>query len=264
MGPWIRLKQAVVADTTESQMPAWSYWHFTGASYPPARRAAPRPSLCFVLEHFLFLGFLVFTANSGAPAPTWPFDNYTGNRIQQECRRCLFGEMCDLEQSANVSLRRRRRKQFYQIKITQFYWRLDVGCISVIFHIRIDHQVGIFLLSAFYITTTRLATNLRFCSSCIISCSLVQPQGQRCRFQHEFYCSFMKGGKGCCDLPWSFDALLSNGCMKHSWKRALLPQFTHRLSSLVDIVHLHFCNVTFQVKVSVNWQQHIYSKRCPG
>lgn len=30
-GPWMGLKQAVVAATSESLMSAWSYWHFTGA-----------------------------------------------------------------------------------------------------------------------------------------------------------------------------------------------------------------------------------------
>lgn len=36
--------------------------------------APPCPHPCCVLEDLLFLDFQVFTANSGAPAPTWPFD----------------------------------------------------------------------------------------------------------------------------------------------------------------------------------------------
>lgn len=40
-----------------------------------------REGRCFVLEDFLFLDFQVFTANSSASAPTWPFDKYAGTVI---------------------------------------------------------------------------------------------------------------------------------------------------------------------------------------
>ena len=43
--------------------------------------SAALPHPCCVLESFLFLDFQVFTANSSAPAPTWPFDEYNGNVI---------------------------------------------------------------------------------------------------------------------------------------------------------------------------------------
>lgn len=214
-------------------------------SSSPPRRAAPRRVLTYALcWNFLFLGFLVFTANSGAPALTW--QQATGSTRNDDS---AFSEKCGIWSRVPTSGYEgegSRGSNSVRLK-SHNYWRLDVCCVSVT-------RWGYFS-SAIRLPfrSLRFATNLPLCSSCGISYSLAQPQGQRCRFQHEFYCSFMKGGKGCCDLPWSFDALLSV-----AWNVAgnvpFWNQFTRRLSSSVDIVHLHLCNVTFQFNVSVKWQ----------
>lgn len=70
-----------VMSVVEATEVSASYWHFTGAKYPLLCSATPCPRPCFVLEDFLFLDFQVFTANSSASAPTWPFDKYAGTVI---------------------------------------------------------------------------------------------------------------------------------------------------------------------------------------
>lgn len=48
--------------------------------------AAPRPHPRSGVEDLLFLDFQVFTANSSAPAATWPFDGYAGHVIRAVSR----------------------------------------------------------------------------------------------------------------------------------------------------------------------------------
>lgn len=64
----IRLKHTEVADSVMSGLDHTDI--SLERSLLCSATSCPQP--CFVLEDFLFLDFQVFTANSSAPAPTWP------------------------------------------------------------------------------------------------------------------------------------------------------------------------------------------------